>query len=328
MSSALTLGMDVGGSKVETALVDAQGRIVAASRRPSGIQLDPTHFVADMAICVGELRTDAAGEPIGAVGLGIAGQIDLETGTVRDSPNLPGWSNVPIREEIERALGIPTFVINDVQAATWGEQQLGAGQGVSDLLCLFVGTGIGGGVVAGGRILMGSTGSAGELGHTVLDLNGPPCRCGNNGCLEAYAGGWAIGLRAQQAVAAEPEVGKAMLALVQGDPEALTAATVAEAAHRGDPLARRLVAEVGEALGAGVASMVNAFNPRLVILGGGVIEGLPAIIDIVRDNVQRRALPAAAASVRIARAQLGSYSGVVGAALLARERLGGELSTL
>ena len=320
-TEALTVGVDIGGTKIETALVDDQGRIVASSRRPSGMGLDPAAAVVDTVACVRELQADALGRRIIALGLGMAGQIDPETGTVRDSPNLPGWSNVPIRDELARALDLPTFVLNDVQAATWGEWQRGAGQGISDLVCLFVGTGIGGGIVSGGRLLSGSTGSAGELGHTVLDYRGPPCRCGNIGCLEAHAGGWAIGLRAQQAVAAEPAAGKPLLALVQADPEALTSAIVSEAAHQADPLAQRLVAETGEALGAGVASVVNAFNPRMVILGGGVIEGLPELMEMVKGSVQWRALPSARASLDIVKAQLGSYAVTIGAATLARQRL-------
>ena len=323
MPTALTVGVDIGGTKVETALVDTQGRVLASRRSPSGIHVDPAKVVADIVASVGELQANATEDGISAVGLGVAGQIDSETGTVRDSPNL-GWNNVPIRNQLELALGVPAYVVNDVQAATWGEWQRGAGQGVADLVCIFVGTGIGGGIVAGGRLLTGSTGSAGELGHTVIDLHGPPCHCRNNGCLEAHAGGWAIALRAQQVAATEPEAGKTLLAMAKGKAEALTAATVAEAAHQGDPLARRVVAKVAEALGAGLTSVVNAFNPRLVILGGSVIEGLPELIDIAREAVQRRALPAATASVGIVKAQLGNHAGVVGAALLARQRLAGE----
>ena len=321
-TESLTVGVDIGGTKMETALVDAQGNILASSRRPSGINLDPAMAIADITACVGELQAEASAASVAAVGLGVAGQIDSDNGIVRESPNLPKWSNVPIRHELERALSIPAFAINDVQAATWGEWQKGAGQGVLDLVCMFVGTGIGGGIVANGRMYTGATGSAGELGHTVVDYRGPSCRCGNWGCLEAHAGGWAIALRAQQAVATDPEAGKAMLALAQDDPEALTAATVSEAAHQGDPLAQRLVAEVGEALGAGVASVVNAFNPSLVIMGGSVIEGLPELMGMVKESVQRRALPSARDAVEVVKAQLGNHAVVVGAALMARQRLG------
>ncbi len=317
----LILGVDSGGTKVEAALVDARGKVVISSRRPAGVQTTPAQLVADLTAWVAELRRGEFGRRVIALGLGVAGQVDQATGTVRHSPNLPGWINAPIQEMLERAIQVPTFVINDVQAATWGEWKLEAGVGASDMVCFFVGTGVGGGVVSGGRIQLGASGTAGELGHTVLDYRGPPCHCGNTGCLEAHAGGWAIALRAQQAVAAAPGAGSAIMALAGDAPEAISAEIVATAAHRGDPLAQRLVAEVGEALGAGVASAVNAFNPHLVVLGGGVIEGLPELIDMTRDGVRRHALPSARDSVEIVKARLGNHAIVIGAALWAWEHL-------
>ena len=322
-AGSLIFGVDIGGTKVEAALVDSRGRIAASSRRPAGVQATPEQVVADLAAWVKEVQVGAPGNRIVGMGLGVAGQVDQATGTVRQSPNLRGWSNVPIREMLERAIRIPTFVMNDVQAATWGEWKLGAGVGVSDMVCLFVGTGVGGGVVSGGRMLSGTSGSAGELGHTVLDYRGPTCRCGNSGCLEAHVGGWAIALRAQQAVVADPGAGSAMLAIAEGVTEAITAETVAGAAHRGNTLAQRLVAEVGEALGAGVASAVNAFNPTVVVLGGGVVEGIPELVDMAREGVRRRALPSARDSVNVVKARLGHHAGVVGAALLTLQRLQG-----
>ena len=321
-AAKLTVGVDIGGTKVESTLVDADGRVIASCRSGSGGHLEVAAIVRELAGCVRELREQAGGREIGAVGMGVAGQIEPDTGVVLDSPNLR-WQMVPIRAQVEEALGVPVYVTNDVRAATWGEWRCGAGKGVSDLVCVFVGTGIGGGVIIGGRLLTGSTGVAGEVGHTVIDLNGPPCRCGNHGCLEAHAGGWAIGLRAQRAVEAEPEAGSALRALARGDAGAITAEMVAEAAHAEDPLALRLVAETGEALGAGVSSLVNTFNPRMVILGGGVIEGLPGLIGTVAESVQARALPAHRMAVEVVGAKLGRYSGAVGAALMAREMLMG-----
>lgn len=314
------MGVDIGGTKVEAALVDARGRVVVSSQRPQGIQLTPVGLVEDLAQCLEQLGAAVPGKDIGAVGMGVAGQIDSATGTVHHSPNLAEWNRVPLRREVERILKLPTFVINDVQAATWAEWRLGAGKGVRDLVCIFVGTGIGGGVVAGGRMLTGASGAAGELGHTTLDYRGPPCRCGGRGCLEAHAGGWAIALRAQEGVVAEPEATRTILALAEGVPKGITAATVARAAHSGDPWAQRLVAEVGQALGAGVASAVNAFNPRRVILGGGVIQGMPELVDTVREAVQSRALPSLRTSVEVVVSHLGPHAAAIGAGLLARRR--------
>ena len=191
---------------------------------------------------------------------------------------------------------------------------------MADIVCLFVGTGIGGGVIAAGHLLVGCGGSAGELGHIIIDRNGPPCRCGNHGCLEALAGGWAIAQRAKEAVAADPGAGAALVALAGGRSENLTTAHVAEAAHQSDPLAQRLVAESGEALAVGVASIVNAFNPCVLILGGGVVEGLPELVQTVKEGVLQRSLAAAAEQVSIVKAALGGHAGVIGAAAMARER--------
>ena len=319
MDSAFTVGVDLGGTKVATALVDAEGNIVATGRGSTGPQADPSAVIAEIVTSIRKASATVASDHISAVGVGAAGQIDPATGTIRSSPNL-GWENVPLRAELEQALEMPVLVANDVQAAAWGEWRHGAGQNITDIVCLFVGTGIGGGVIAAGHLLVGCGGSAGELGHTIIDRNGPTCRCGNHGCLEALAGGWAIALRAKEAVAADPGAGASLVALARGKSENLTAALVAEAAHQSDPLAQRLVAESGEALAVGVASIVNAFNPCVVILGGGVIEGLPELVQTVKEGVPQRALAAAAEQVSIVKAALGGHAGVIGAAAMARER--------
>lgn len=320
--SPLAIGVDLGGTKVETALVDTDGKIVATGRSTTGPQKGAEQILRDILACIRETCTPfSCSQPVG-VGLGVAGQVDTVTGIVSYAPNL-GWEKVPLGSMVQEALHLPVVVTNDVQAATWGEWLHGAAKGVEDMVCVFVGTGVGGGIVSGGRMLAGCSGSAGELGHITIDMRGPSCRCGNRGCLEALAGGWAIARRARLAVARNREAGRTLLAGVDGDAGALTAAHVGEAAHAGDHLAQRLVAQTGEALIAGVASVVNVMNPCLVVIGGGVIEGLPELVEQVEEGVRRRALPTPAARVRIAKASLGRYAGVVGAAALARIRFGG-----
>lgn len=320
--ATVTVGIDLGGTKVAIALVDADGNVVATARNSTGITAHPDATVAAIATSVREIRASVAEARAIGVGVGAAGQIDPATGTVRASPNLPGWDNVPLQAELQQALDLPVVVTNDVQAASWGEWRYGAGQGVTDMVCLFVGTGIGGGVIAAGSLLTGCGGSAGELGHTIIERNGPECRCGNRGHLEAMAGGWAIARRVSEAVAADPEAGAALLALTEGSKDGLTAAHVSQAAHQGDPLAQRLVAETGDILSVGIASLVNAFNPCLVILGGGVVEGLPELVEMVQERVPRYALAVAAEPLRITKAALGEHAGVMGAAALAWERFG------
>jgi glucokinase len=267
-----------------------------------------------------ELREKADSAPVG-IGVGVAGQIEPTEGVVRFAPNLK-WHNVPLQSDLSKAMQCPVVVTNDVRAITWGEWLHGAGQGCDDLICLFVGTGIGGGVVSGGRVLAGCRNTAGELGHITVDLHGPLCHCGNQGCLEALAGGWAIARRAKEAIRNDAAGAKALLGWAGGDTEAVTAKTVARAAHAGDPLAQELVDDVVHALTSGVVSLVNAFNPCRVVLGGGVIEGFPELVKRVDIGVRERALAAATTSLQIVSAQLDGDAGVVGAAALVMRSFG------
>lgn len=322
MGSPVTIGVDVGGSKAEIAIVDAQGKVVVSGRYPTGPGKKATGVIRDILTWIENICAPPFKEQILGVGIGVAGQVDPVTGVVRHSPNL-GWDNVSVGSQLRQALAIPVVVTNDVQAAAWGEWLHGAGRGVNDMVCLFVGTGVGGAIVSGGQMLTGCSGSAGELGHMTVFLSGPRCKCGNRGCLEAFVGGWAIARRAQAAVARNPIEGRALLALAGGDRWAITAAHVAEAFHAGDALAGRLVAQTGETLAAGAASIVNGLNPCLVVLGGGVIEGIPELVGLIEQGVRLRALAAAVTHLSIVKSALGRHAGVIGAAALARRRLEG-----
>jgi glucokinase len=256
------------------------------------------------------------GQEADSVGIGIAAQVDLE-GVVQSSPNL-GWKNFPLKKKLEENLNLPVFVTNDVRAATWGERYFGAGRGIDDLVVLFVGTGVGGGVISGGNLLVGCTNTGAELGHITLVYDGRKCRCPNRGCLEAYVGGWAIAERAQEVIRSTPDEGKFILSLT-GCVEKVTAANVSQAYHKGNLLAQRLVEETGLYLAAGVVSLINAFNPCRLILGGGVVDGIPELIDIVKDHVQTNALDVSVKNCDILKSALGSNAAVIGSALLARD---------
>lgn len=322
-SKVLTLGVDLGGTKVETVLVDAAGRVLASCRRPTRPERGPDRVIADIAACV-ETCLSEAGEAAQALGVGMAGQVD-RTGTLHFAPNL-GWRNVPLKAKLEEKLGIPVVIDNDVRAVTWGERQHGAGQGTDELVCLFVGTGIGGGIISGGRLLEGCNNTAGELGHTTIVSGGRRCRCHNRGCLEAYAGGWAIAERAQEAVLADHQAGQQLVALA-GSIEQISATTVAQAYGDGDPLARGLVEETVQYLAAGMVSIVNAFNPCLLVLGGGVIQGLPDYVSMAERVVRENALQAAVEGLHIVMAALGDKAGAIGAAALARDKLIGRMDS-
>ena len=322
------IGVDLGGTKVEVAAVDSWGNILRRVRRPTEVQGGPAAVKQEIIDMVREVGKDSPA-PAG-VGVGVAGQVGADTGMVHFAPNLD-WHEVPLQDDLGQALGLPVEVINDVRAAAWGEWLHGAGKGSADLICLFIGTGIGGGVVSGGRMLSGCSNSAGELGHMTIDLHGPSCNCGHRGCLEALAGGWAIARRAREAITADPAAGEKMLAAAgikdTTSTEAVTAAAVTLAARAGDRLAQALVDEVAQALIAGAVSLANAFNPCRLILGGGVMAGLPELIPRIDQGVRRYALQAATSRLEVLPAKLGNEAGVVGAASLVIKNFSTKEST-
>jgi glucokinase len=317
MKKPLTVGVDIGGSKINVGLVDHNGRILAAHKTNFIASKKPDEIIADIQTGV-NMCLNNAGEEAEALGIGVAAQVDRK-GVVLGSQNL-GWKNVPLKKKLEKQFGLPVAVTNDVNAATLGEWRFGSGKGVDDLAVLFVGTGVGGGVITGGKLLAGCTNSGGELGHITIVCEGRKCHCPNRGCLEAYVGGWAIAERAQEAVRTSPKDGQRLVSLA-GSVEKVTAATVSQAYREGDLLAQRLVEETGHYLVAGVVSIVNAFNPCVLVLGGGVIEGIPELIQIVKESVQRRALEAAVEGLNIVKTALGGDAGVIGAAALAQDLL-------
>ncbi len=314
-----TIGIDLGGTKIEIACVDATGRVLDKKRLATRVEGGPGAIQEQIVNAVLEMR-QSADIPARAIGIGVAGQIDAISGVVRFAPNLD-WRDVPLRDELSDALGLPVSITNDVRAATWGEWIHGAGQGCDDLVLIFVGTGIGGGVVSGGRMLTGCSNTAGELGHITIDLHGPLCNCGNHGCLEALAGGWAIARSAREAVENDPGGGVALLREAGGRAEEINARVVADIAAKGDPMARRLMESATEALIAGAVSLVNAFNPCRLILGGGVIEGIPELVGRVERGIARRALAVARAQLQVLPSQLQKDAGVVGAAIMAMREL-------
>ncbi|HTP65926.1 MAG TPA: ROK family protein [Geobacteraceae bacterium] len=320
-----SIGVDLGGTKLEVAHIDAQGRVRQRLRKATNIKGGPAAIIEDIIGYAWTLREGADSPPAG-VGVGVAGQVEKDTGKVIFAPNLD-WRDVPLQAQLQRTIGLPVIVTNDVRAATWGEWLHGAGQGCDDLLCMFVGTGVGGGVVSGGRMLAGCNNTAGEVGHITVDMNGPPCTCGNRGCLEALAGGWAITRLTRESVKADPEGGKVLLEMGGGGIDEINVATVARAVRGGDPMARRLMDQAAEALIAGASTLINAFNPCRLILGGGVITGVPELISRIDKGVRGQALAAACSSLMVLPAGLRTDAGVIGAAALAIRTFSGKVVT-
>jgi glucokinase len=255
-----------------------------------------------------------------AVGIGAAGLIDVRRGVLLSSPNL-AWREVPLRERIRERFGLPVTVDNDATAGAWAESRVGASRDHEDSLFVGVGTGIGGGIVAGGRLIRGAYGLAGEIGHVIVEPDGPRCGCGNRGCWEQVASGLAISRAGRRAVEEHPD--SAIARLAEGDPLRATGELVTSAAREGDGVAVRILSEVGRRLGEGVAGLVNVLDPEIVVVGGGAAAAGELLLGAARHAFQEAVEGAdVRPEVPIVPAALGNDAGAIGAALLAIEAAG------
>lgn len=310
MSETCILGADTGGTAVKWTLLDEAGGSVAGGEVPT----DP-HDAAGTLARLGAAVAGTGRRP-GAVGLACAGIVDPVSGRLGRSPNLPGWQESDLGAALRAAFpGLPTALANDVNAALYGEHRAGAGRGCRDLVMLALGTGVGGGVLLDGRLLIGAHCGAAELGHMVLDPGGPLCACGNRGCLEAWAGSRALLAQARALAAAGGPFGD----FVQRRGDALTTRDLADAAHGGDATARELLAEAGRRLGQAIGNLINALDPERVIVGGGVAQAGELILGPCRATAPTIVLAEGARSTPIVPAELGPAAAAVGAAWLARE---------
>jgi glucokinase len=310
----LTVGVDVGGTKIAAGVVDDAGEILVEETEPTPAT-DPGAIATAIADLVDRLRRS---HDIEAVGIGAAGFVDAKRSTVLFAPNI-SWEDEPLAGQVGARIGLPVVIENDANAAAWGEFQFGAGKDVDDLLLVAVGTGIGGGYVTENRLYRGAFGVAGEVGHLRIIPGGIRCGCGRYGCWEQYASGQALVREARDRVANELPEAAALSAVVGGDPERLTGPMVTAQAQDGDPLARELLAEVGRWLGEGIASLVTVLDPAVVVLGGGVAEAGDLIVEPAR-RAFARTLPAAAhrPAPKLRTTDLGNRAGLIGAADLAR----------
>lgn len=308
------LALDIGGTKLAAGVCDQAGSTLSFLVQPTGNGRDPDMILGEL-FGLGRRAVAASGvdwSVIDAVGIGCGGPLDTERGVLLAPPHLAGWHDVPVTAMAEREFGRPAYLENDATAAASAEHRHGAGAGSRHLVYLTISTGVGGGVVMNGRLYRGAMGNGGELGHVTIDWNGRPCRsCGRRGCLEAYVSGTSIAERAVEAMTADSSL--AGLGVV-------TAADVTAAASAGDALASRIWAQTLEALTCGLTSIINLFEPEVVVLGGGVTRCGDQLLLPVREMVGRQAM-APAGHARIVTAALGDRVGVVGAASFVYERL-------
>jgi glucokinase len=313
------LGIDIGATFVKYGVIDDEGHILFADRAPTRGNEGRKATLDGIIACARrmvEWSSTAGHQPV-SVGIGSPGTINPQTRRVQPpTPNLPAIIGIDIAGLIQEATGLPSAIDNDANCAAWAEHRFGAGRGIDNLICLTVGSGIGSGFIVDGKIFSGPSGSGAELGHVSIDWQGPPCPCGNRGCLENYTSATALIRRANEAASAEPS---GELRRHREQPNGLvTVGGLFEAAHAGDPTARRILDEAALQFALGVLGAINLFDPEAIIIGGGVADADTSgfWLGAIRDHIHQHAFSEAGKSIRVGKAALGNDAGFIGAAAL------------
>lgn len=315
MRGAYAIGLDVGGTRIAAGLVERKGRIVREARILTPKTAGPFGIVDAIVGLVDEVITGIHASEIAGVGIGLPAQIDFARQSVEFSTNLP-LGGVDVRGLVMSRLKYPVTIDNDGHTAAFGESRYGAAKGIKDFVMVTLGTGVGGGIFMGGKLTRGARGFGGEVGHMVIDVDGPPCPCGGRGHLESYAARPAI-IRAAREAAASYH-GSSITRLAGGDIDAITAEIVIQGANAGDEAAVEIMARVGDMLGEALVGLVNILNPQAIVVGGGIGESCPMVSTRAAARIAAEAL-AGRRDVRVLPAELGNDAGVAGAAALAFE---------
>lgn len=316
-----TIGIDLGGTNTKLALVNDKGRIV--TRRLILTTEYPARetFIEAISDCIKEILATRKLKlkAIRGIGIGTPGLVDSRRGIVYSLTNIPGWDKVPLKRMLEKKTRLPVFVDNDVNLMALGEFKFGAGRGAKNLVCLTLGTGVGGGIIIDGRLYRGVTLSAGEIGHICVNENGPQCNCGGRGCLERYVGNkYIVALAARKIRQGKKTI---ITKLVNNDLSKVTPFILSKAARRGDELAVSIWQETGKHLGVALAGVVNLLNPEVIVIGGGVANAGKVLFDALRKTVRERAMEIPAKAVKIVRAKLGEDAGIMGAVTLVKLKI-------
>jgi glucokinase len=310
------IGCDLGGTNLRAAIVDVEsGDVLHLESIPTLAQEKHEAVMRRMADLILHVLNSAGldKEHIGGIGIGAPGVLDLAKGKTLFLPNLPGtWPNIPLADTITRFTGLKTILLNDVRSITNGEWHFGAGRGVDTIAVFAIGTGIGGGLVINGQLHLGLGGTGGELGHTMIDFNGPACGCGNNGCLETYASGPAIAAMGMKAVS--QGLTTKIAELCDHDLNRITPKLIAEAANAGDEIAKDIFDKAGFYIGIAAANVCAAIGPRRIIIAGGVAKAGALLLDPIRQTVRQRVYVMPVDQVEIVPSQLGDMAGIIGVA--------------
>ena len=316
------LSIDLGATNIECGLVDKNGNVRVKKSCPTGREKGAETILSNILSVAREVASEAKSTRcrIIAVSIGTPGAVDQKTGRIiGGAPNIPGWKGVPLVPALKKEFSLPTFASNDVTLYALGEAMFGAGKGKKDIVCLALGTGIGGGIVIGGKIYRGAIDGAGEAGHTTVKLDGRKCKCGSLGCLERYASATAI---AELGKRSSRKNRKSLIRkLAGGDEERITAKVVFDAAKQGDKTAKEIVEKVGWYLGAGIANLINILNPEMVIIAGGVAQAGKVLLEITRKSIETYATEVNRKGVEITLGKLKTDAGIIGAAALAWEEM-------
>ncbi len=310
-----SIGIDLGGTKILIALVNREtGEVLEHVKKKTKKDKGPKNIIKKMLEGIEELLENSGKtlDDISSIGVGAAGQIDRQNGILIAAANLDCY-DLDIKGILSEKFNIPVFVGNDVEIAAIGEQKFGAGRGCDDFVCVFVGTGVGSAIIKDGKIITGATGTAGEIGHIIVDLNGRQCSCGAHGCLEAYASRSAIERRIEGAL---KKGRKSCILDYLETGKSITSSMIQKSIEREDELVLQCVTEASEYLSGGIASIINFVNPELVILGGGLIEAVDYFYQKTIKKARAKSLPVPAEKIQLKKAVLGDYSGVIGAAFL------------
>jgi len=306
------IGIDLGATKAAIGLVDSSGNVLEKISIPTGKVKKAPEIIEDI---LHALQPMVLKQKISGIGIGIAGQINPQTGIVIDAPNLD-WHDFPIVKAISQKLQIPVHITNDVRAATLAEWLYGDGKGCKHLVCVFIGTGIGGGIVADGKLQQGSSYTFGEIGHMSVNFHGPRCACGNIGCVEAFAGGASLANRAKDEISVNAQYGKILLQKVGQDVQKITAKTLVEGYRENENLSKKILDQAILALTTASINLVNVLNPEKLLFSGGVVLGFPEMLDPIEKGVRQYALPAAVKHLKIGQCKLKNDAGIIGSAAL------------
>lgn len=317
---SIAIGCDLGGTNLRAGIVDTQtGKVTHLLSTPT-LAREGHGAVMDRMVGLFQDVINQSGiskSEISGIGIGVPGVLDPDKGMVLFLPNLyGGWNNVPLSKIIYASIGLPVYLINDVRSITLGEWKFGAGKGVSSMICFAVGTGIGGGVVVNNNLVMGINGTAGELGHTMVDPDGSQCGCGNHGCLEAYASGPAIAAMGIKAV----KQGRTTLIgkMVAYDLNKITPQVIAEAANNGDLIAKEIYEQVGKLIGIAAVNISLATGPERIVIGGGVASAGELLLEPIRRTIQERIFVMPKERIKVVPAELGNEAGILGSAVWAQ----------